>query len=94
MQKPIIIACGSERVKQLDQSCLLQQNEDLTKKLSELEVENKQTEAQLSAATGGRPKTARPVTRLAMAGKQGKAGKGVSLNLVQFFLQFVLCPST
>lgn len=54
------------------------QNEDLIKKLSELEVENKQTEAQLSAATGGRPKTARPVSRMMVAGKVGKGGKGVS----------------
>lgn len=54
----------------------LKENEDLTLKVSELEVENKQTEAQLSAATGGRPKTARPVSRMMVAGKVGKGGKG------------------
>ena len=57
---------------------LFHQNEELTMKLSELEVENKQTEAQLSAATGGRPKTARPVSRMMVAGKVGKGGKGVT----------------
>lgn len=54
----------------------LKENEELTLKLSELEVENKQTEAQLSAATGGRPKTARPISRMMVAGKVGKGGKG------------------
>ena len=68
---------------------LFWQNEALTLKLSELEVENKQTEAQLSAATGGRPKTARPVSRMMVAGKVGKGGKGVgwSFLLSKVFIQ-------
>ena len=48
------------------------QLEEQSNKLSEIEAESKQTEAQMSAMTGGRPKSARPITRMAMAAKGGK----------------------
>lgn len=46
-------------------------------KFSELEAESKETEAHLSAVTGGRPVSARPFSRMVKAGqKPGKVTKG------------------
>lgn len=43
-------------------------------KFSELEAESKETEAQLSAVTGGRPTTARPFSRMVKPGQKGPKG--------------------
>ncbi|XP_053378155.1 kinesin-like protein klp-3 isoform X3 [Mercenaria mercenaria] len=43
-------------------------------KFSELEAESKDTEAQLSAVTGGRPPTARPFSRMVKPGQKGAKG--------------------
>lgn len=51
--------------------------EEQTNKMSEIEAESKQTEAQISAMTGGRPKSARPVSVMMKAGKGGKQKGGI-----------------
>ncbi|KAH3820936.1 hypothetical protein DPMN_122687, partial [Dreissena polymorpha] len=53
-------------------------------KYSELEAEAKEWEAQLSAATGGRPMSARPISRMHKAGKgpPTKGGKPVPMQPV------------
>ncbi|XP_060587224.1 kinesin-like protein klp-3 isoform X2 [Ruditapes philippinarum] len=43
-------------------------------KFSELEAESKETEAHLSAVTGGRPPTARPFSRMVKPGQKGAKG--------------------
>lgn len=48
--------------------------EEQMNKFSELEAESKETEAQLSAVTGGRPPTARPFSRMVKPGQKGAKG--------------------
>lgn len=43
-------------------------------KFSELEADQKETEAHLSAVTGGRPPTARPFSRMVKPGQKGAKG--------------------
>ncbi|WAR26951.1 KN14E-like protein [Mya arenaria] len=59
--------------------------EEQMTKYSELEVEAKEWEAQLSAATGGRPMSARPISRMHKAGKgpPPKGGKGKPVPMPQ-----------
>ena len=71
--------------------CVGQLEEQMTK-YSELEVEAKEWEAQLSAATGGRPMSARPISRMHKAGRGGgppKGGKGVRHNSTSLFYVIV-----
>ena len=57
-------------------------------KFSELEAESKETEAQLSAVTGGRPPTARPFSRMVKPGQKGAKGvvAGAAMKGVRNFI--------